>query len=91
MSPDEVVSLVRAERERQEVQRKGLPLASDPHLSWPLKLSALVEEVGEVARAINDGSPSLCVQTELVQVAAVCFGWLESRPLILPGQESLLG
>lgn len=90
MTADEVVSLVRAERAQQEIQRKGLPLASDPSLAWPLKLSALVEEVGEVARALNDDSPPLWLQTELVQVAAVCFGWLESRPLILPGQESLL-
>lgn len=90
MTPDEVVALVRAERVQQEVQRKGLPLASDPALAWPLKLSALVEEVGEVARALNDDATPIKLQDELVQVAAVAFAWLESRPLILPGQESLL-
>lgn len=90
MSPGEVLALVEQERARQEVMRKGLPLASDPSLAWPLKLAALVEEVGEVARALNDDSPPLCLQAELVQVCAVAWAWLESRPLILPGQESLL-
>ena len=90
MTPGEVLALVEQERARQEKTRRGKPLASDPKLPWPLKLSALVEEVGEVARAINDGESSHHVQSELVQVAAVAFAWLESRPLILPGQESLL-
>lgn len=90
MTPDEVAVLIRDERASQETQRKGLPLASDPKLSWPLKLSALMEEVGEVARALNDDEPPLRLQYELVQVAAVCHAWLESRPLIIPGQESLL-
>lgn len=89
MTPDEAMVLIRQERARQEVERKGLPRASDPDLDWPLKLSALMEEVGEVARALNDDVPPLWLQTELVQVAAVAFAWLESRPLILPGQEVL--
>ncbi len=90
MSPGEVLALVEQERAQQEVQRKGLPLASDPALPWPLKLSALVEEVGEVARALNDDVAPIWLQTELVQVCAVAWAWLESRPLILPGQEALL-
>lgn len=90
MSPAEVLALVQQERAFQEESRRGLPLASDSSLDWPLKLSALMEEVGEVARALNDGEAPLRLQSELVQVAAVAFAWLESRPLILPGQESLL-
>lgn len=90
MTPDEAYALVRSERQRQEVLRANLPRASDPALEWPLKLAALIEEVGEVAMAINDDASGDLLQTELVQVAAVAVAWLESRPLILPGQESLL-
>lgn len=90
MTPSEVHGLVLAERSRQERIRKGKPLASNPSLEWPLKLAALVEEVGEVARAINDDESDECLQAELVQVCAVAWAWLESRPLVIPGQVSLL-
>lgn len=41
------------------------------------ELSVLTEEVGEVARAINDHEPLDQLRDELVQVAAVCVRWLE--------------
>ena len=40
-------------------------------------LAVLVEEVGEVARAINDAEGVARLRDELVQVAAVCVARLE--------------
>ena len=37
----------------------------------------LGEEVGEVARALNEGSSVEHLREELVQVAAVCAAWIE--------------
>ncbi|TLM92970.1 MAG: hypothetical protein FDZ75_05765 [Actinobacteria bacterium] len=73
---------ITAERDRQERKfpgetcRAGIPDA--------LKLTVLVEEVGEVAREILDGpthSPDELrdrMHAELVQVAAVAVAWLEA-------------
>lgn len=91
MTADEVAALIKAEQSEVASRRTGLPQASDLALAWPLKLSALVEEVGEVARALNDDAAPIRLQEELVQVAALACSWLESRPLILPGQEDLFG
>jgi NTP pyrophosphatase (non-canonical NTP hydrolase) len=44
-------------------------------------LAVLAEEQGEVAKAILEGD-ELGLNAELVQVAAVCVAWLESR---MPG------
>jgi hypothetical protein len=49
-------------------------IASRPDCPNELRLAALMEEVGEVARAYHDGKD---LQTELVQVAAVAVAWLE--------------
>ena len=78
MTFGDVMNLVRGERLRQEIIRAGDPRASDPTLDWPLKLAALVEEVGEVARSLKDGEPAERLRSELVQVAAVAVAWLES-------------
>jgi len=43
-----------------------------------LRLAALMEEVGEVARAIHDGANSIVIGDELLQVGAVAVAWLES-------------
>jgi hypothetical protein len=66
----EVIKEIYKERARQECLH---PLANynDREL-----MVILTEEVGEVARAIQDGSN---VEEELVHVAAVCFRWLENR------------
>ena len=40
-------------------------------------LAVLMEEVGEVARAINDGEGAKRLKDELVQVAAVCVARFE--------------
>lgn len=39
-------------------------------------VAVLAEEVGEVARAINDLAPSRELRKELLQVAAVAVSWL---------------
>jgi NTP pyrophosphatase (non-canonical NTP hydrolase) len=36
-------------------------------------LTVLTEEVGEVARALNDNEPCVDLRQELIQVAAVCI------------------
>lgn len=40
-------------------------------------LSVLTEEVGEVARAINEDDLAE-LETELIQIAAVCSAWVEN-------------
>jgi hypothetical protein len=47
---------------------------ADPLVSPGERLAVLVEEVGEVARALNDG---VGLRDELVQVAAVAVAWIE--------------
>lgn len=74
-----VYELVRAERERQETHRRDGRLryvASMPDCPPDLALAALMEEVGEVARAYHDGMED-DLRDELVQVAAVAVAWLE--------------
>lgn len=74
------IDMIDQERERQDVKwgwtdsdRSILP-GDDPHA----KVSVLLEEVGEVAKALlEDDQPGL--DEELIQVAAVCLAWLESR------------
>jgi len=45
----------------------------DAHITDSQRLGALVEEVGEVARAMNDAQSP---RGELAQVAAVALGWI---------------
>lgn len=69
---------VLAERDRQELlyQQGELQwIASDPECPDDLRLAALMEEVGEVARAYHDRNDNLT--KELTQVAAVALAWLE--------------
>lgn len=71
------IDLVTAERSRQEDLFYSGALewiASRPDCPDVLRLAALVEEVGEVARAFHDGDD---VRTELVHVAAVAVAWIE--------------
>lgn len=76
----EILGEVGAERDRQEQLRDEGSLvytAAMPDCPDSLRLSALVEEIGEVARALHDGDlENLAV--ELVQVAAVAVAWREA-------------
>jgi NTP pyrophosphatase (non-canonical NTP hydrolase) len=65
---------VAAERVRQD-ERHGRP--HERGYSDETWLRVLVEEVGEVARAINDGDGA-GLKLELVQVAAVAAAFLEA-------------
>ena len=72
MTVDEIKNLIVAERARQDALhpadwREWAPTAI---------LCILIEEVGEVAQAVNDRTGN-GVRQELVEVAAVCFRWLE--------------
>jgi sorbitol-specific phosphotransferase system component IIA len=51
-------------------------IASAPACPDELRLAALVEEVGEAARALHDGD-LLSLSEELVHVAAVAVAWIE--------------
>lgn len=67
---NQLFEMIRAEREKQD-----LKWGEQNHT--PLKwLAILMEEVGEVAQAILQGSRLGC-QMELVQCAAVIIAWLE--------------
>lgn len=75
---------VAAERQRQEdLYASGALrwIASDPECPDALRLAALVEEVGEVARSFHDGGG---LHDELVHVAAVAVAWLETLDQRLP-------
>lgn len=87
----DVFALIHAERERQEhlfiVEKKFLFTCASPTAGPKRKLRVLVEEIGEVAQAIDKLEAARPAQlstlnshlsTELVQVAAVCVAWLES-------------
>lgn len=94
---EDVFALIHAERDRQErlfvVEKKFLFTCASRTASPVRKLRVLVEEVGEVAEAIDkievcEAAPAICrrhlphlrkyFQDELIQVAAVCVAWLES-------------
>lgn len=76
------IELVESERRRQAElwagpHDWGAGDCSSPLVAAPVKLAVLVEEVGEVAKALlehDDGD----LRDELVQVAAVAVAWLES-------------
>lgn len=61
------------ERQRQD-ERWGTPQFR-PNAPWGL---ILMEEVGEVSRAILERKPMGELRKELVQVAAVAVAWLEA-------------
>ena len=69
MELEEILWLIAAERERQEKLHPNVE--SELHL-----MTVLVEEVGEVAKALQENTN---VTEELVQVAAVAIRWLENR------------
>lgn len=70
---DTVFEWIRGERRFQD-QRHHTKENSDA--VW---LAVLVEEVGEVAKAMHEGASRSDLIDELVQVAAVAIAWLEDR------------
>ncbi|EMF80899.1 hypothetical protein LEP1GSC188_3109 [Leptospira weilii serovar Topaz str. LT2116] len=82
MIPNEVFEKIILERIRQESLReegKFKYTAATPCLREELKLSILVEEVGEVAKCLNESQHGThALEKELIQIMAVCLAWLES-------------
>lgn len=76
MKRSDIYRFISAERMRQSVKHPGQTIADDTTDPYK-KLAILLEEVGEVARAMLDGKP-IEMRTELLEVAACCVGWLES-------------
>lgn len=72
---DDISIDVLKERERQNKKWNRKP--SEWNTQSTTKLAVLLEEVGEVARGILEKDPEN-VKKELIQVAAVCFAWLEA-------------
>lgn len=79
MSYLQIMADVRRERDRQEsLKREGKfrYTCADPEMTDGEFLSVLMEEVGEIAKAFNEGDAE-GAETEIVQVAAVCVARLE--------------
>jgi NTP pyrophosphatase (non-canonical NTP hydrolase) len=67
-----ILEAVLAERERQD-ERWG-DQTDNTDLQW---MSILTEEIGEVAKDVNDQRLGGMFE-ELIQCAAVCFAWSEA-------------
>lgn len=83
-SPSVIWGDILSERYRQDdLKRAGKIMATcaDP-IDEAVKLAALTEEVGEVARAVMArggwSGEADNLREELVQVAAICVAWLET-------------
>lgn len=77
--PEEILGAIRLERARQEWLRaegKFVRTCADPAMPPCEKVTVLLEEVGEVARAVLEKDEA-SMRHELVQVAAVVVAWLE--------------
>jgi len=78
---EEVLSQVALERQRQD-QLKALGkfqyTCADPQPGSGAKLAILMEEVGEVARELNEDGMAFKLREELIQVAAVACAWIEA-------------
>lgn len=69
------------ERDRQEQLKHDGRFAhtcADPELVDHDRLPILLEEVGEVAHALNEGKPVAELRRELVHTAAVAVAWIEA-------------
>lgn len=82
MNRAEVYEYIDDERARQSekwggVHQWGIGDCSSLAVRDPVKVMVLLEEAGEVARAVLDGERDQ-LERELVQVAAVAVAWLES-------------
>lgn len=80
----EIYRAIVAERHRQ-IEKWGNDFSisnisgtcANPNMPNGIRLAVLVEEVGEVAMAMNDSEPVESLRKELIQVAAVCVAWLQ--------------
>lgn len=81
---------VRAERWRahEKHSARGTSAEQIPH-DHPLWLPILVEEVGEVARALCDREPLEHLYLELIQVAAMAEAWADALRAVLGDDEDL--
>lgn len=66
MNQDNIFDAILQERQRQDVLHQWSKRTN--------RLAILVEEVGEIAMALQDEGD---MEEELVQLAAVCVRWLE--------------
>ena len=79
-----VYTEIAAERERAHDKHGDSSMRSHDHLD-PLRLAVLMEEVGEVARVMNEvrhGNSTRCIgyvelRKELIQVAAMAAEWAD--------------
>lgn len=87
----QVVADITDERERQYalIMAGTIPMpCEDPATPDAYRLGVLVEEVGEVAKEVHEGSAATVdehrLYDELVQVAAVATAWAEGLRLKWP-------
>lgn len=77
--PIDIYLKIWAERIRQEELKaagKFVYTAADPECPDVTRITMLVEEIGEVARAMQNNDLDN-LKEELTQVAAITFAWLE--------------
>ena len=67
-----VINKVDAEGSEARIKHGFAPKANDLEA-----LSVLIEEVGEVATALNQNLPKQELEKELIQVASVAIRWLQ--------------
>lgn len=72
-----VLAEVAAEAARAHAKH-GARSILDPQAPDSARLPVLVEEVGEVARAMLEGADAGHLRAELLQVAAVALTWVEA-------------
>ena len=68
------------ERLRADAKHRGTHAGSreqQPH-DDPLWLPIIVEEVGEIARALNDREPLGRLRAEVIQAAAMCLAYADA-------------
>jgi len=78
---EDILYSVKCERIRQEELKKHGEFeftCADAAMPLATKLAVLVEEVGEVARALCDDESVDRLRDELVQVAAVSVAWIQA-------------
>lgn len=68
------------ERVRAHAKHVDSPAGSREQTPWndPLWLPIIVEEVGEIARALNDAEPLGRLRDEVIQAAAMCLAYADA-------------
>jgi NTP pyrophosphatase (non-canonical NTP hydrolase) len=72
-----VLDEIATERVRQNTLHPGSTARELATAGRFRALAVLLEEVGEVARALLEGEPVADLRAELIQVAAVAVAWVE--------------